>query len=254
MASDRAEFQQRLHASALSRWELGDLLGVHPHLLPDHGPGSLGHLPARLIVEVARHLDMHPADLVTGLDTVLHHPRLHTRPEPADLDDATDLDTLTVLNALATATAPLTTDQLADVLDWPLERVTIALVRASTNPETAGPLALRHVAANTYTVTPRLDLLTSDARGRLHETARWNQPLNAEQANVLLAALVLHDNGYADQPGPTYGEWREGHLDTERELRVSGVLYADHKPQAPKINPEVLYSLRCQESPHTDGH
>jgi hypothetical protein len=70
MASDRAEFQERLHASALSKWELGDLLGVHPHLLPDYGPGSLGHLPARLVVEVARHLDMHPADLIAGLDTV----------------------------------------------------------------------------------------------------------------------------------------------------------------------------------------
>jgi hypothetical protein len=57
-----------------------------------------------------------------------------------------------------------------------------------------------------------------------------------------------------DQPGPTYAEWREGHLDAERELRVSGVRYADHKPQAPKINPEVLYSLRCQENPRADGH
>lgn len=253
MASDRAEFLERLHASALSKWELGDLLGIHPHLLPDYEPSSLGHLPARLIVEVARHLDMHPADLVAGLDTVLHNPRLRTRREPVDLDDAADLDAVTVLNALATATAPLTTDQLVDVLDWPFERVTAALSWATTAPELAGPLALRHVAANTYTVTPRLDLLTGDERRRLHETARWNQPLDVDQANVLLAALVLHDNEYANQPGPTYGEWREGHLDTERELRVSGVLYADHKPQAPKINPEVLYSLRCQETPRADG-
>jgi hypothetical protein len=197
---------------------------------------------------------MHPADLVTGLDTVLHHPRLHTRPDSADTDDAADVDALTVLNVLATATAPLTTDQIADVLDWTLERVTTALDRATTTPELAGPLALRHVAANTYTVTPRLDLLTGDERRRLHDAARWNQPLDVDQANVLLAALVLHDNEYADQPGPTYAEWREGHLDTERVLRVSGLLYADHKPQAAKLHPEVLYSLRCQETPHADGH
>ncbi|WP_230511664.1 hypothetical protein [Salinispora arenicola] len=158
-----------------------------------------------------------------------------------------------MLNALATATVPLATDQLADVLDWPLERVTAALSKATATPELAGPFALRHVAANTHTVTPRLDLLTSDERRRLHETARWNHPLDFDQANVLLAALVLHDNEYADQPGATYAEWREDHLDTERELRVGGVLYADHKPQAPKINPEVLYRLRCQETPHADS-
>jgi hypothetical protein len=171
---------------------------------------------------------------------------------------------LTVLTTLAIATAPLTTDQLAEALDWTLERVATALGRAATTPHLAGPLALRHVAANTYTVTPRLDLLTSDERGRLHEIARWNQPLDVEQANVLLAALVLHDNEYADQPGPTYAEWREGQLDTaewregqldtEHELRVSGLIYADYKPEAPKINPEVLYSLRCQESPYAGGH
>jgi hypothetical protein len=254
MASDRAEFLERLHTSALSKWELGDLLGIHPHLLPDYEPSSLGHLPARLIVEVAHHLDMHPVDLVSGLDTVLHNPRLHTRREPVDLDDAADLDALTVLNELATATAPLTTDQLADVLDWTLERVTTALSWATTTPELAGPFALRRVAASTYTVTPRLDLLTGANRRRLHDIARWNQPLDVDQANVLLAALVLHNNEYAGQPGLTYGEWREGHLDTERELRVSGLLYADHKPEAAKLHPEVLYSLRCQETPRADGH
>jgi LmbE family N-acetylglucosaminyl deacetylase len=102
--------------------------------------------------------------------------------------------------------------------------------------------------------TSELDLLTGANRRRLHDIARWNQPLDVDQANVLLAALVLHNNEYAGQPGPTYGEWREGHLDTERELRVSGLLYADHKPEAAKLHPEVLYSLRCQETPRADGH
>lgn len=80
-------------------------------------PGVGGSVP-----EVARHLDMHPADLVTGLDTVLHRPCLRARPEPADTNDAEDVDALTVPTALATATARLTIDQLADVLDWTLER------------------------------------------------------------------------------------------------------------------------------------
>jgi hypothetical protein len=73
------------------------------------------------------------------------------------------------------------------------------------------------------------------------------------RAAVVAAALVLHNGEYDDMPGPTYAEWREDHLDHERALRVGGLLYADHKPQAVKINPEVLYSLRCQDSPHRDG-
>jgi len=70
---------------------------------------------------------------------------------------------------------------------------------------------------------------------------------------VLLAALVLHNNEYANQPGPSYAEWRENHLDQERALRVSGLLYADHNPQHAMINPEVLYSLRCRNSLTPDG-
>jgi hypothetical protein len=112
----------------------------------------------------------------------------------------------------------------------------------------------RGAAANTYTVTPRPDLFGSDQRRQIQDTSsRWSQPLDLERANVLLAALVLHNNGYADQSGPNYAEWREDHLDHERALRVSGLLYADHNPQAAKINAEVLYSLRCQDTLHRDG-
>ncbi|MBN1174853.1 MAG: hypothetical protein JXA67_22025 [Micromonosporaceae bacterium] len=87
----------------------------------------------------------------------------------------------------------------------------------------------------------------------MQNTVRWNQPLDVEQANVLLAALVLHNNEYTDMPEPSYAQWREGHLDHERALRVSGLLYSDHNPQAAKLNPEVLYSLRCRSTPRPDG-
>ena len=42
MDNDRAAFQERLHASALSRWELGDMLGVHPRVV-----GARTDLPGR---------------------------------------------------------------------------------------------------------------------------------------------------------------------------------------------------------------
>lgn len=98
------------------------------------------------------------------------------------------------------------TDQLAQALNWTLERTTTALGRARATPTLAGPLALRRVTANTYTVTPRLDLLTSVQRRQIHDTVRWNQPLDVDQANVLLAALVLHNNEYANMPDPSYAQ------------------------------------------------
>lgn len=186
-------------------------------------------------------------------------------PEPEDLAETPDVgpvpepaaarraDALTLLAALATATAPLTTDQLAEAMGWTLARIITAVEHAAATPALAGPLALRQVAASTYTLTPRLDLLTSDQRRQVQDASRWCQPLDVERANVLLAALVLHHGEYGGVPGPSYAEWREGHLDHERVLRVSGLLYADHKPEAVKINPGVLYSLRCQDSPHRDG-
>lgn len=74
---------QRVRAAGLSLWELGDLLGVHPHYLhPTTEP--LDSLPVAVLIDLARRIDMHPADLVPALDTVLHHPRAHPPPRRPD--------------------------------------------------------------------------------------------------------------------------------------------------------------------------
>jgi hypothetical protein len=69
-------FSNRMRASTLSVWELGDLLGVHPHLLDRTETHiRLVEQPVRVIIELAARLDVHPADLVPGFDVVLANRR-----------------------------------------------------------------------------------------------------------------------------------------------------------------------------------
>lgn len=64
-------FGQRLRARGLSPWELGDLLSVHPHQLNQiEAAGLSTERPIAVLLELARRLDLHPADLVADLDTV----------------------------------------------------------------------------------------------------------------------------------------------------------------------------------------
>jgi hypothetical protein len=69
-------------------------------------------------------------------------------------DTAFDTDTLAedtavVLTALAYAVEPLSADNLAAVLDWPLTRVSAALGHAENHPRLAGPVALRRTEPGT---------------------------------------------------------------------------------------------------------
>lgn len=54
------ELRRRPHNAGMSAWELADLLGVHEaDITLDHLP----NLPLRVVLELARRLDLHPADL-----------------------------------------------------------------------------------------------------------------------------------------------------------------------------------------------
>jgi DNA-binding transcriptional regulator GbsR (MarR family) len=61
-------------------------------------------------------------------------------------------DTATILAALVHAHRPLTADQLAAALGWPIDRVTTALTTAEAYKPFTDPLALDIVAPDTYTV------------------------------------------------------------------------------------------------------
>lgn len=111
-----------------------------------------------------------------------------------------------MLAALATARAPLSADQLARALGWPLPRTAAAIAAAQDDPGLGGPLALRRIPPETWTVTPRLDILTQAQRRALRDVT-GAADLDDDQAAVLLAALAIGRNGKAAttpacRPGP----------------------------------------------------
>jgi hypothetical protein len=146
------------------------------------------------LIEIACRLDIHPADLVPELKPLLSR----RRQAPGD-DLGQDLraDALTVLTALATARAPLSADQLTHVLGWQLPRAAAAITAAQNDPGLSGPLALRRVPPETWTVTPRLDILTQAQRRALRD-ATSAAVLDDDQARVLLAALAVGQKWQSD--------------------------------------------------------
>jgi hypothetical protein len=214
--------------AGLSAWELGDPLGIQPHLLRGPHP-LLTSQPVQVLIESAFRLDIHPADLVPELEPLLSH-RPQARRD-ADSDQYGRADALTVLTALATARAPLSADQLARALSWQLPRTTVAIAAAQDNPDLGGPLALRRIPPETWTVTPRLDVLTQAQHRALRDTA--GAPiLDDDQARVLLAALAV---GQKWQGGNYPGlRTRPGWAATEAALKENR---PDLQPQRPGRSP-----------------
>lgn len=138
-------------------------------------------------------------------------------------------------------------------LRWTLDRVHAAIAHAHAHAHLAGPLALRRTDVDSYTTTARLDVLDEDQRAAVLNNSHHDQAVTVEQANALLAALVFPrvapNQCQRDEHDRCYHQWRADHLDTERELRATGVLHADHRPDTVAVNPEVLYSLRYRSTP-----
>ncbi|MER8237497.1 hypothetical protein [Streptomyces sp. NPDC094049] len=181
--------KRRLLAAGMTGWQLADLLGVHEHLID---LDELPDLPVRVLLELARRLDMHPADLMTGADDLFELPRqrqvLDRRPTGADHDART------AVTALAYADGPLTAEALAAALSWTRHRTDAALDHARAHPDAGGALALRHVPPEAYTATPRLDALAPhqvDAlSGRRNPRPDIRGPIQPVEAEVLLRVWV----------------------------------------------------------------
>jgi hypothetical protein len=73
-------------------------------------------------------------------------------------------DALTVVAALVYAARPLTVDDLATALDWPVRRAADALDAISRHPVLSDPLAVEQRGRGAYAVAPRADRLSSAQR------------------------------------------------------------------------------------------
>ncbi|MEU1127049.1 hypothetical protein ABZ371_26555 [Streptomyces sp. NPDC005899] len=163
----------------MSNWELADLLGVHEHDIPlDHLPNQ----PLHVVLELARRLDLHPADLTPYAAEVYNHPLHFDAQFPTDPAPGTDTDAIALLNALAHAGRPLTADFLAESLGWNLDRVSDAVERSWTYPHLARPYALRRTAPAHFTLSPSLDVLTERQMNWFYpanHSEPWRKPRDA---------------------------------------------------------------------------
>jgi hypothetical protein len=88
--------------AGLSAWELGNLLGIHPRLVSGSYPPLLDR-PVQVLIEIARRLNIHPADLVPELDLALAGRQV---PGDADGGRGRRADAITVLAAPPSPAAP----------------------------------------------------------------------------------------------------------------------------------------------------
>ena len=198
----------------------------------------------QVLIEIARRLDIHPADLVPELEPLLSHRRQHRGEDLGGQDG--QADALTALTALATARAPLSADQLARALGWQLPRAADAIAAAQDNPDLGGPLALRRIPPETWTVTPRLDVLTQAQRRALRDTT--GAAILDDQARVLLAALAA---GQKWQRG-NYPALRAqpGWAAAEAALKEAGLIYSRSGPDEVHVSDDVRFSLRYTDDDH----
>jgi hypothetical protein len=231
-------FRRRIRSSGLSLWEVGDLLGIHPHDLHSYGP--MTYQPVRVVLDLCRRLDLHPADLVDGFDSVLSNQR--AVPASAAVGDVS-ADARTVLTALALSAVPLAAEDLAPALGWALERVAAALDHCTEHADLGGPMALRRLPGDSWSVTARHDLLSAEQEDDLADAVSVRDPMSVNEATVLLAA-------YAFGWTADYAGWRTDHLEAERHLKHRGLLHSDHGPHRAGPTDEVRFSLR----PSADIH
>ncbi|MER7504231.1 helix-turn-helix domain-containing protein [Nonomuraea pusilla] len=93
--------------------------------------------------------------------------RISHHMDDSDLTPVAVADARTVIAALVHAARPLTADDLATALDWPLRRADDALDVISRRPVLSDPFTLERLGRGTYAVTPRPDRLSPAQREAL---------------------------------------------------------------------------------------
>ena len=112
----------------------------------------------------------------------------------------------------------------------------------SSTPRIAGPVALRRTEPGTYTVTARLDRLTTAQRHNLAQVHLYRNPLTPEQANALLAVLAVRS------APEDYLTHRQDHLNAERVSNAPASSTPSTNPTTPRLTPTCFYSRRYQNA------
>jgi DNA-binding CsgD family transcriptional regulator len=98
--------------------------------------------------------------------------RLSQQMSSSTLAQPVGYDALTALAALVHAGRPLTRITLATALDWPEDRLVLALDALQRHPAISDPLVLRTIKPQTYTITTRPDRLSPAQRQALEDPSR----------------------------------------------------------------------------------
>ncbi|MFF3665540.1 GbsR/MarR family transcriptional regulator [Microtetraspora malaysiensis] len=93
--------------------------------------------------------------------------RISDHMDDSGLTHAAVDDALTVIAAFVHAARPLTADDLARALDWPIKRADDALDALSSRPVLSDPLTVERLGRGTYAIAPRPDRLSSAQREAL---------------------------------------------------------------------------------------
>ncbi len=172
--------------------QLADLLGLPVHRIRQFiTAADLDELPVRAIRAMASHLNLPWPDWLQPVDTRPDDRTDPTSPAPT-VDSPSDTDRVHAVLALALG-QPLRLDQIAHILDWPLERA-----QAATNhlaQRLPGHQSLRLIAGDDRAqrlIVPS-DVLDPDARTRLQQLAYQ------QQGPMTGMALIAYRAGYCDR-------------------------------------------------------
>uniref|UniRef100_UPI003F499519 hypothetical protein n=1 Tax=Nonomuraea sp. CA-252377 TaxID=3240003 RepID=UPI003F499519 len=236
---------QRARDHGLTSYELSDLLGLPHHRLQRLKLVSdLDGLPLGAIRRLSHALNLTWPDWLEAADGPRPRPT-----QPGTLDTTTDrasrafndADLLHALLALVLG-QPLTHQQIADVLDWPLQRVQIALAHLA--PASRGmQLHLDDTTAE-LTIAPRA--LPAGARDRLQQLL-----LRQHGSTPALAYIAFRIGAHKTSDALEFARHRPDAIGT---AKAAGLLtYSigdDGHPVALKLSPDVAFSLDIDTDLH----
>jgi transcriptional regulator with XRE-family HTH domain len=191
--------EQRRIAAGLTFWQLAHQLGLNADVVRHLSEGAqLDQLALGTILRLCRLLDIDIDQLLAG--------RRPARPSEPAADD------VKVEAAIVRDGGVATREDLALALNWPLERLEVALRILERRLQPSG-IRLRQTGWNSYALASSLQALSEEeAQRRLHRTCGGRVQLTTQAASVLLAIIdhVGHEIWLIDELRGPHRNGRRG--------------------------------------------